>query len=57
VFKDVLCGCQFVNNEEVKDVMHMWLHALPKTFFADGIKKFTDHSNKCVLKPESYVKE
>jgi histone-lysine N-methyltransferase SETMAR len=26
--RDALCGCQFANNEEVKDTAHMWQNIL-----------------------------
>jgi hypothetical protein len=28
--------------KQVKGMVHMWLHAQPKTFFADGIRKLVD---------------
>jgi len=34
----ILCGCQFAN-EDVKDVVHTWLSAHPRTLFGDGIRK------------------
>jgi hypothetical protein len=36
------------NSKEVKDTVLMWLNMQLKTFFADGIRKLTDQSNKCV---------
>jgi hypothetical protein len=42
LLKHVLHGCQFANNEEVKDMMHMWLRAQPKTFFTDGMRKLVN---------------
>jgi hypothetical protein len=40
--KDMLHGCQFANDEEVKDMVYVWLHAQPKTFYADDIRKLVD---------------
>jgi hypothetical protein len=42
LLKDAIHGHQFANDEEVKNKVHMWLHAQPKTFFMDGIRKLTD---------------
>jgi hypothetical protein len=55
--KHALCGWQFANDEEVKDVMHMWLHMQPETFFADGIRKLMYQSNKCAEKLRNYIKK
>jgi len=38
MIKDVLCGCQLANDEEVMDMVHTWLHIQPETFYADGIR-------------------
>jgi len=45
--------CWFANDDEVKDMMHVWLHAQPETFFAFGIRKLVDWSNKYMEKPSS----
>jgi len=37
--------------------MHTWLRAQPKTFFADGVRKLVDRSNKYMEKLRDYVKE
>jgi hypothetical protein len=34
---DALCKHQVSNREEVKDMVHIWLHVQPKTFFTGGI--------------------
>jgi len=47
LFKDTLSGLWFVNDDEVKDAKHTWFCVQPKTFFADGIRKPADHSDKC----------
>jgi hypothetical protein len=45
LLKNALCGHELANNEEV-NMVHMWLHAQPKTVFTDGIRslwiKLTD---------------
>jgi hypothetical protein len=46
----------FANTEEVKDMVHTWIHTQPKPSFTDGIRKFMDQSNKCVEKLEDYTK-
>jgi len=38
----------------VKVVVHQWLRAQPKTFFADGIKKLVGHWEKCITKQGDY---
>jgi hypothetical protein len=50
LIRDTLYGCQFSNNEEVKDAVHTWLCMQPEAFFTDGIRKLMDRSNKCVEK-------
>jgi hypothetical protein len=52
-----LRGRRFANDEEVKDAVHTWLHGQPKTFFADGIRKLVDRSNKYVVKRGDYVEK
>jgi hypothetical protein len=42
MLKDVLHGCQFANDEEVKDTIHMWLCEQLKTFFTGGIRRLVD---------------
>jgi hypothetical protein len=39
-----------VADDEIKDVAHIWLHVEEETFFADGVWKLLDQSNKCVEK-------
>jgi hypothetical protein len=57
LLRDVLCGHQFANNEEVTDTVHIWLHMQPKTFFTDGISKSVGQSNKCLEKLGDYVEK
>jgi hypothetical protein len=40
----------------VKAAMHQWLHAQPKTFFADGIKTLVGRWEKCIAKQGDYRK-
>jgi len=56
-FKDVLHGCWFVDDDEVKDVVHTWLHSQPKTYFADGISKLMDQNNKYMEKLWDYIEK
>jgi hypothetical protein len=35
--KTALKGCQFINDDEVKEKMHSWLHMQTRTFFSQGI--------------------
>jgi hypothetical protein len=42
LLEDVFGRQWFANDEEVKDVMHTWLHTQPKTFFADSFRRLTD---------------
>jgi hypothetical protein len=51
------CGFQFANDEEVRGMMHIWLHVQLKTFFSDDIRKFMDQSNKYVEKLEDYIEK
>lgn len=41
--KDALSSKRFSCDNSVKAVMYQWLHAQPKTFFPDGIKKLVGH--------------
>jgi hypothetical protein len=45
------------NDREVKDAVHTWLHAQPKTFLADGVRRITDRNNKCVETLGDYVEK
>jgi hypothetical protein len=40
----------FANDREVKEAVHTWLHTQLELFFADGMRKLVDRSNKCVEK-------
>jgi len=59
LLKHMICGCQFANNEEVKDMVRMWLCAQLKTFFADTIRKLMDQTKvwkgeEIILKNDIY---
>jgi hypothetical protein len=45
------------NDEEVKDAVHTWLQMQPKIFFADGISKPVDLSNKFVEQLGDYIEK
>jgi hypothetical protein len=38
LLRDVL----HTNNEDVNDMVHVWLHTEPRTFFIGGIRKLID---------------
>jgi len=48
--KNALRGRRFANDEEVKDAVHTWFGAQPRTFFTHEIRELVDLSNKCVDK-------
>ena len=39
----------------MKEAVHAWLAAQPKTFYSEGIKKFVQRWNKCIEKQGDYV--
>jgi len=49
-----LHGHRFANDEVVKGMVHVWLHAQLNTFFTDGIRKLMDQCNKSVEKLDDY---
>jgi hypothetical protein len=55
--KDALRGRRFGNDDELKEALHSWLTAQPKTFFSDGIKKLVQRCEKCVEKKGDYVEK
>jgi len=48
--KEALRGRQFTSDEEVKEAVHEWLAAQPKTFFSEGIEMLLECWNKCIAK-------
>jgi hypothetical protein len=54
--KEALEGRRFRCDKDVKNAVHQWLRAQPKTFYYDGIKKLVGWWEKCVEKQGDYVK-
>jgi hypothetical protein len=55
--KDALRGRRFTSDEGVKEAVHEWLAAQPKTFFSEGIQKLLDRWNKCIAKHGEYIEK
>jgi len=55
--KNALWGRRFPCDDDVKAAVHQWLHAQPKTFFADGIKKLIGRWEKCIAKQGDYIEK
>jgi hypothetical protein len=55
--KETLRGCRFVDDDEVKEAVHDWLHTQPKQFFTDGMRKLVDCWTKCAEKQGDYVEK
>jgi hypothetical protein len=55
--KEALRGCRFTSDQEVKEAVHAWLAAQPKTFFFEGIRKLVQRWTKCVEKQGDYVEK
>ena len=55
--KEVSKGCRFTLDQEVKEAVHAWLAAQPKTFTSEGIRKFMQRWTKCVEKQGDYVEK
>jgi len=41
----------------VKEAVHEWLAAQPKTFFYEGIQKLLECWNKCIAKQADYIEK
>ena len=41
----------------MKEAVHVWLAAQPKTFFSEGIKKLVQRWKKCIEKQGDYVEK
>jgi hypothetical protein len=41
----------------VKEAVHEWLAAKPKTFFSEGIHKLLECWNKCTAKHREYIEK
>ena len=55
--KDALRGRRFPSDEGVKEAVHEWLAAQPKTFFSEGIQKLLERWNKRIAKHGDYVQK
>jgi hypothetical protein len=55
--KEALRGRRFTSDQEVKEAVHAWLAAQPKTFFSDGIRKLVQRWTKCGEKQGDYVEK
>ena len=55
--KEALRGRRFTSDQEVKEAMHAWLAAQPKTFFSEGIRKLVQRWTKCVEKQKDYAEK
>jgi histone-lysine N-methyltransferase SETMAR len=54
-FKEALGWRRFQCDKDVKNAVHQWLRAQPKTLYYDGIKKLAGHWKKCTEKQGEYV--
>jgi len=55
--REALRGHRFTSYEEVKEAVHEWLAAQPKTFFSEGIQKLLKRWNKCIAKHGDYIEK
>jgi histone-lysine N-methyltransferase SETMAR len=55
-FKEALGGRRF-QRDDVKNAVHQWPCAQPKTFYYDGIKKLIGRWEKCVEKQGDYIEK
>ena len=53
-FKEASRGLRFTSHPELKEAVHAWLAAQPKTLFSEGIKKLEQRRKKCIEKQEDY---
>jgi hypothetical protein len=54
-FKEAVGGRRFRCDEDIKNPVHQWLHAQPKTFYYDGNKQLVGRWGKCVEKQGDYL--
>jgi hypothetical protein len=57
LLKEALGGRRFQCDEDVKNAVHQWPHAQPKTFYYDGIKQLVGRWEKCAEKQGNYVEK
>jgi hypothetical protein len=55
--KEALGGRRFRCDKDIKNAVHQWLHAQPKTFYYDGIKQLVGRWEKCVEKQGDCVEK
>ena len=55
--REALRGRRFTSDQELKEAVHAWLAAQPKTFFSEGIKKLVQQWKKCIEKRGDYVEK
>ena len=55
--KKDLGGRRFQNDEEVKAAVSGWLHSAGGDFYASGIEKLVDRSEKCLQSLGEYVEK
>ena len=55
--KEALRGRRFTLAQEVKEAVHAWFAAQPKTIFSEGIRKLVQWWTKCVEKQGDYVEK
>ena len=55
--QEALRGRRFTTDQELKEAVHVWLAAQPKTFFSEGIKKLVQRWKKCIEMQEDYVEK
>lgn len=55
--KNALRDRRFSSDQQVKDAVHTWLAAQPKTFFSEGIGKLVQRWTKCIKKQGDYVEK
>ena len=55
--KETLRGRRFTSDQEVKEAVHAWLAAQPKTFFSESIWKLMKRWTKSVEKQGDYVEK
>jgi hypothetical protein len=55
--KEALGRRRFRCDEDTKNAMHHWLHAQPKTFYYNTIKRLVGCWEKCVGKEGDYVEK
>ena len=55
--KEALRGRRFTSDQELKNAVHEWLGAQPKTLFSEGIKKLVQLWKKCIEKQGDCVEK